>query len=460
VKQPNPLRYVVKKRGQFVWRPKGGTDRMRALGFRQVALGPQLTPAAIAKAAEINGEWDRLRRGFPRPAQFEPQPQKSGYAPGTLGYAFEKAMELRAALRAKDGKSWDKDQQKRDDWPRAFNRFKAAGLDQVEPAAFPTSLFLSIRNGKAVGFFPDLEREVSVSERHRVIKTWRSLWKLMASNLDILGTGRLLSAPDPTIKLPNTPPARRSVFWLHAEVVRMVDHAWATERKGLATLMAVAWDTMMSPIDTRTLTRAKMRHDPVYGTYFTVERTKTGRPGAGTLTDWSAALLREYLETLNVEPLDDMPLFYTPGAAPGPQGGRRYLPQPYSKKLVEEHFRGVRIEVFGQDETRTLADFRRSGAVEGDAGGASVEDQSNKMANRIDVNAELRQRYNPRNLPSTKRFDASREIGRKALAAGNENQEQNAAIRTKAERSANEKVSPCRSAKGVPVNVGAPKSLK
>ena len=64
-----------------------------------------------------------------------------------------------------------------------------------------------MKGGKAVGFIPDLEREVSATERHRVIKIWRALWGLMSSNLDILGTGRLLTAPDPTAGLDNPRPA-------------------------------------------------------------------------------------------------------------------------------------------------------------------------------------------------------------------------------------------------------------
>jgi hypothetical protein len=447
--KPNPLRYVVKKRRQYIWRPKGGTKRMRALGFRPVNLGTELTPAAIAKTAEINAEWDRLRREFPSGAHGEaPAPAGPTYPRGTVGYAMEQVMELRAAKREQAGKTWDRDQEKRDDWARALKRFKAVGLDCCRPAEVPTSFFLGRKNGKVVGFIADLERDVSPTERHRVIKTWRALWNLMTSNLDILGTGKLLTAPDPTAPLDNPPPAARDKSWSYAEVVKLVEHAWATERKGLATLMAIAWDTMLSPIDVRKLTRAKMQEDTKFGAFFLIERTKTGRPGFGTLTDWSCAILRAYLDTLGVQPLKDMPLFYTPGSAPGPNGGRRYRPQPYSKKLVEEHFRDVRSEVFGKDETRTLADFRRSGSVEGDAGGASVEDQSNKMANRVDVNAELRKRYNPRNLVAAKRFDAARVKGREALAKPQQT-----------ENVADEKVSPGRPEKVSPLRAVGAKSL-
>jgi hypothetical protein len=71
----------------------------------------------------------------------------------------------------------------------------------------------------------------------------------------------------------------------------------------------------------------------------------------------------------------------------------------------------VRELAFGKDEKRQLQDMRRSGAVEGDAGGGSVEDQANKMANTVDRNKQLRKTYNPVNIPSVRRFDQARAIG-------------------------------------------------
>jgi hypothetical protein len=59
--------------------------------------------------------------------------------------------------------------------------------------------------------------------------------------------------------------------------------------------------------------------------------------------------------------------------------------------------------------------MRRSGAVEGDAGGGSVEDQSNKMANTINRNNKLRKAYNPVNVVSARRFDEARVKGAKLL---------------------------------------------
>jgi hypothetical protein len=96
-------------------------------------------------------------------------------------------------------------------------------------------------------------------------------------------------------------------------------------------------------------------------------------------------------------------------------GGRHVSPRPYSKSSLNQDFATVRELAFGKDEKRQLQDMRRSGAVEGDAGGGSVEDQSNKMANTVDRNKRLRQTYNPVNVASARRFDEARAKGAKKL---------------------------------------------
>jgi hypothetical protein len=47
--------------GRWRWRP---TRAMRALGFRLVTFGRELTPADKARAIALNDEWDKVRRGI------------------------------------------------------------------------------------------------------------------------------------------------------------------------------------------------------------------------------------------------------------------------------------------------------------------------------------------------------------------------------------------------------------
>ena len=181
-------------------------------------------------------------------------------------------------------------------------------------------------------------------------------------------------------------------------------------------MIAVIWDSMLSPATSAPHARAARARR--HGRDVSFDRAKTGAAAAGTLTHWSEADPRSYLAWLGVEPLDNAPLFRTAGAMPGPKGGRRWPPQPYTRTRWTRTFAEIRAGVFGEDERRQLADMRRSGAVEGDAGGAALAEQSNKMANTISVSNRLRKTYNPVNVTSVRRFDEARERGAASSMAG------------------------------------------
>jgi len=179
----------------------------------------------------------------------------------------------------------------------------------------------------------------------------------------------------------------------------------------LAAAMAVAWDTMLSPVDIRGLTAGQRARDAT-GTVFFLDRAKTGRAAAGTLSRWSEAILEAYIKSLGIDLHDTAPIFRTRGSLPGPNGGRRWLPRPYSTSKLDRDFREVHAALFGEDEQRQIADLRRSGAVEADAGGASGTDLSNKMANTIGASNRLRKTYTPVNVLSVRRVDEARELVR------------------------------------------------
>ena len=93
---------------------------------------------------------------------------------------------------------------------------------------------------------------------------------------------------------------------------------------------------------------------------------------------------------------------------------RNHSGNAYRKDTLGDDFHDVR-EAIGKKDTRQPADMQRSGAVEGDAGGGSVTDQSNKMANTVAANNRLRKAYNPTNIVSARRFDEARVKGAKLL---------------------------------------------
>jgi len=329
-------------------------------------------------------------------------------------------MEMRKAARVANGIIWTKEQEKRDSWPRAWkwlDRFGDCDPRTIEPEHF---LRIDAVTGEPKGLVAEIEAKVSTTERHMVIKVWRALWKKMA------GMKYCDLGADPAKTFPNTPPKPRDQIWLRSEVLTLVQVAWRNEYYGLAALMAVAWDSMFSPVDARTLTPAQCQADEA-GMMFFTDRAKTGKAAAATLTQWSRAILVAYVERFGAELLDTTPLFWTRGGKPvardgatgqwgGDHGGGKHVPaRPYTKSSLNQDFRKVRELAFGKDEKRQLQDMRRSGAVEGDAGGGSIEDQANKMANTVDRNKQLRKTYNPVNIASVRRFDEARAIGAQRL---------------------------------------------
>lgn len=426
------IRYFLYLNGRWRWRP---TKAMRGHGFGLVTMGaggPDLDAEGHPKpsiedqqrAIELNRAWDQIRSGHaPTPAKttLKHYPERS------VGDGYQRAMALRKAARVAKGVIWTREQEKRDGWPRAWKwlepKFADCDPRTIEPEHF---LRLDPISGAAKGLVPEVEAAVSITERHMVIKVWRALWKKMAA------MKYCEHAADPSKSFANTPPQPRDQIWLRWEVLRLVQVAWRNEFYGLAALMAVAWDSQLSPVDNRSLTLAQARSD-AGGIYFGLARTKTDKAAAATLTRWSLAILVAYLKRFGAELMDNTPLFWTRGGRPvsrsgstgqwgGDHGGGRHIaPRPYTKSSLNQDFRAVRELAFGASEIRQLQDMRRSGAVEGDAGGASIEDQSNKMANTVDRNKQLRKAYNPVNVASVRRFDEARVIGAKKLADAEQN---------------------------------------
>jgi hypothetical protein len=409
------IRYLVFSKGRWRWQP---TAAMREHGFKTIKLskgGPSFGAngypvASIVdknRAVSLNAEWDAARLGLPVE---KPAGASTKYPTGSVGDGYHRAMALRKAARVTAGKVWTVEQEKRDDWPRAW-RWLEPEFGDCDPRTIEPEHFLSIneRTGEAKGLAAKVEREVSVTERHRVIKVWRSLWKRMSAMKYCDG------AADPSKAFTNEAPDPRQAIWARREVLKLVQVAWRNDFRGLAACMAVAWDSMFSPVDARTLTPGQCKGD-IGGLFFSVGRAKTGKAAAGTLTPWSQAILLEYVRTFGADILADAPIFRTRGRMRRPgKGGKLWAPRPYTKNSLVNDFDIVRKLAFGVDERRQLADMRRSGAVEGDTGGSTVEDQSNKMANTVDRNARLRKTYNPVNVPSIRRFDEARAKGAKTL---------------------------------------------
>jgi hypothetical protein len=380
------IRYLVFVNGRWRWRP---TKTMRSKGFRIRTLGPGVvvngvrlpTAAEKAEAVRLNDEWDQTRRC---PA-VDPVPK---YQPGSLGHCYQRALAIRAKARHDKGlPPLTKEQESRDDWRRAW--IHVEWLADCDPNTVTPEILQQIRG--------DVASEVSQGEAHRVIKVWRALWKKMRAMKAAIGE-------DPSLTFANSAPDPRQGVWQHQDALRLVQRAWRQGYYGLAAVIAVAWDTMLSPIDVRQLTAGQRVRDD-QGALFFVDRAKTGRAAAGTLSRWSSATLDAYLGKISVVPVGDAPLFRNRSGA------------PYSKDTLGDDFRAVRTMVFGKNDNRQLADIRRSGAVEATVGGAKVEKLAKKMANTISASTRLQKVYNPVDVESVRSVDRSREQARRERKA-------------------------------------------
>jgi hypothetical protein len=227
--------------------------------------------------------------------------------------------------------------------------------------------------------------------RHGLPPLW--LWKKMAT------LGYCHRDRDPSLLFANSAPAPRQAVWREGEVVRLIKHSWRQGYHGSAACLALAWDSQLSPVDARTLTAAQLRRDPV-GSWFEVDRAKTGRAAKGTLSTRADRILRAYMET---KPVDVGPIF------PNRAG------TAYTKDQLGDDFRAMRTALFGTDEGRQLADFRRSDATEALAGDAAPETLSSKMANSLSASNRLHKTYGPVQLAYLRDTDAARARGRAKL---------------------------------------------
>jgi hypothetical protein len=202
--------------------------------------------------------------------------------------------------------------------------------------------------------------------------------------------------PDPSKAIRRETPKARQEVWREGEVARLVKTAWRRGYRGLACIIAVAWDGALSPVDARKLTFAQMADDG-RKVVFCIGRAKTGRAALGTLGGRATALVRAYVASLPGEHLPTARIF------------RHRAGRPYSKDTLGDDFRDIR----GEGETRTLADMRRSAAVEALAGGAHVAQISSKLANNLATNESLHRTYLPVDKGAVEAVDRARIAGRR-----------------------------------------------
>jgi len=381
--------YKIRKNGRAFWKPE---QKMKAAGFKNMPLGPD-GPAAWALAEELNARWDAVRRGeAPAPALADTSqkltPEQADdlkiYRKGSLGEAFQK-------YRKTNEWSVEKAPRTREDWMRAW-KYIGPVFGDVPPSKV-TGTQLSMFRSK-------------VREKHgedaafRAIKYWRALWKVAALDryCDL--------HRDPSQILRNHAPKGRDKSWLEAEAWALSDRAWEMGFCGLSAALGVMWDSQLSPVDVRQLEAGQLA-TAKKDQFFFIDRQKTNKPVGGMLSERTFSRLADYLERRGSVLASNDPLFVNRSDA------------PYSKDTFGDDFRDVRLDLYGPEEDRTMADFRRSGANEAIAGRATPAALAHAMGNTLDRSNRLFATYCPINVVNLKLVAKARKQGAKRLAAQN-----------------------------------------
>lgn len=362
--------YYYERKGRAYWEPRGKVPA----GFAARPLGEAGEAARMAAAKLYNAMWQARRGGAGGEQDNRPKWPK-----GTVGEAWE------AYRRTVE---WTKKQPRtREEWDRVWVRLSPVFGD-VKPS---TITLIDISAWRA-----QIETHVSQREAHRCIKIWRALWQVMAA-LKYCDADN-----DPSFGVRNTEPAPRALEWQQWEIARIGKRAWREGFKGLAAILAVMWDGMMSPVDARTLKPGqRIRHGNLQA--FAITRGKTSALAYAPITRRAAKVMDAYLADRKVVDLE-RPLFRT----------RR--DSDYRKNSLAEDFRDIRNLVFPNDP-RTLMDIRRSGALEASAGEVDPKALSDVMGNTISESKALQRTYTPAQIATAAKVPEARRKGRRARAA-------------------------------------------
>jgi hypothetical protein len=376
--------YSVRRNERGFWEPR---PHMRALGFYCVPCGLD-GPDAWAIAEEWNRRWQAVKRGeAPSPAMASAanlSPERieelTVYPPRSLGEAFR---------RYRRTNEWEsKAPRTREDWWRGWKQIKLVFSD-VDPRTVTLEDVSAWRKA--------IEDTVSLREAHRCLKIWRAMWKVAAA------LGYCVRDADPGLGVRNRAAPGRNLQWSEGEVVRQAKRAWRLGYHGLAAVVAVAWDTQLSPGDVVALRASQLARGAAGEAFFT-ERGKTGKPVGGILSTRALWALHGYLEKLRVELHGDAYIFRN-------RSGARY-----SVDTLGDDFRDVRSIEFGRLERRTIGhDFRRTGAVEAITGGAKAEQVAHAMGNTLSASNALFATYVPVNVNTLRDVMEARRRGRSKL---------------------------------------------
>lgn len=99
-----------------------------------------------------------------------------------------------------------------------------------------------------------------VGEAYHAMKYWRAIYSVLLT-INRGDGKRYVEGDDPLLGIRRRTPPKRRVIWVYDESRVLICAAGKMKLFGLQAAIAVAWDTMMSPVDVRSLTLSQMATD-------------------------------------------------------------------------------------------------------------------------------------------------------------------------------------------------------
>lgn len=363
--------YYRVKNGIGYWEPPAWA-RVSPYDMEGLTCGPD-GPEARAMA---RGRVDLLRR---LRTSGEVATVAPAWPPGSLGHFFERWTRTPGFGKKSLGTRAEFDQA----WAHVPDKLKRTKLTAIAPTAIER---LQI----------DLEAKGEWTR-------WRTIKKLREVFAGAKAHGFITQSP--AVTMSNPEPEGRSQIWTAAEIDALVYKADELGKPDMALSIALAWATMVSPVDVRTLSRSMVFEDKG-GLYINRDRSKTGVGIFVDLDDKTARRLRLYMK-----------------GTPATLGDAPIIRQETTGKAFKDRhdfarrFATIRKAAFGPDEKRQMRDIRRSANVEADLGGASADDRAEILGNALNTDAKLERTYTPMTVAKARELRKQREAGRVILAA-------------------------------------------
>lgn len=324
-------------------------------------------------AMELYWEWQD-KSGNQTPKDDDPD-----FRLGTLAHWLHKFKQQEAWSRkgAETIKEWEYC------WPTIEAQFGNMLMTDITPLAFES-------------FYYALEKDRGIYVRWRVIKIMRALFEA-AVRYDVVDKS-------PCLTIPNTMPPPRKQIWFASEIATLSIAAKENGYDAMSLAVRLLWETLMSPVDVRTLPVSALKFD-LEGFYIETSRAKTGKDVFASLSDELGRDIQAYIEFLGFDLMPSQPILRTV------RDKRRY-----TKVRFTDEFAKIRKLAFGSDEKRQMRDIRRSGNVEADLGGATPDERAEILANTLNKDSSLDATYTPPTVARARKVAEKRKAGRELLA--------------------------------------------